>query len=197
MGGYARMKVERDWIYAQLCERIPPGARVLDLGAGMGLLGLVLEERKQGNAVHGIELDDRKVAFARRLALSGSPCQVHGGDLLKDPWPSSDIVVLVDVLHYFPVQTQRGLLCRIAHHLQPGGMLLLRVMDGEAKGRARLTRLIERLAVSLKWNRAPGLHWRGIRETLADLSTAGLHPALCASDSRLLSGNCLVIASKL
>lgn len=196
MGGYARMKVERDWIYAQLCERIPPGARVLDLGAGMGLLGLVLEERKQGHAVHGIEWDDRKVAFARRLALSGSACQVHQGDILKDPWPPSDIVVLVDVLHYFPEQTQKELLHRIAHHLESGGMLLMRVMDREAKGRAWLTRLMERLAVSLKWNRAPDLHWRGIREILADLSAAGLQPTLGASDSRLLDGNCLVIASK-
>lgn len=196
MGGYAKVKVASDWIYAQLCERIPAGTRVLDLGSGVGLLGLVLEERNQGHAIQGIEWDDRKVAFAQRLTGPASACQVRQGDILRDPWPPADVVVLVDVLHYFPESIQKDLLRRIARHLGPGGILFLRVMDREAQGRARLTRILERLAVALKWNRAKDVHWRSITEIQDDLVHCGLRPTVCASASHLLDGNRLIAALK-
>ncbi len=163
MGGYAKVKVAGDQIYAQLCERIEPEAKVLDLGAGVGLLGLVLEERRLDCAVHGIEWDERKVAFAQRLLAPDSPCQVHQGDLLEDPWPAAEVVVLVDVLHYFPEPVQKALLQRIAQHLEPGGILFLRVMNRDAKGRAWITRLLEQSAVVFQWNRAQGIHWRSLQ----------------------------------
>lgn len=196
MAGYAKVKVASDPIYAQLCERIESGARVLDLGAGVGLLGLVLEERRLGNTVQGIEWDERKVAFAQRFLTPGSPCQVCQGDLLQDPWPAADVVVLVDVLHYFPVSVQKELLLRIAQHLEPGGVLFLRVMNREAKGRAWITRLLEQLAVVFQWNQAQGIHWRSLQEIQGELVAFGLQPALCLSKAPLLDGNCLIAATK-
>jgi len=196
MGGYAKVKVASDRIYAQLCGLIEPDARVLDLGSGVGLLGLVLEERQRGNATHGIEWDQRKVAFAQRLIRPGSPCRVIQGDILKDPWPPADVIVLVDVLHYFPETVQQELLARIAAHLAPGGAFLLRVMNRGARGRARFTRLLEQAAVALRWNQASDVHWRTLQAVQEDLSRAGLVPALCLTEAQLLDGNCLVVASK-
>lgn len=196
MGGYAKVKVGSDPIYAQLCGLIEPGCRVLDLGSGLGLLGLVLEERQRGNLTHGIEWDARKVAFAQRLLRPESPCRVEQGDILRDPWPPADVVVLADVLHYFPKPIQQTLVARIAAHLAPGGALLLRVMDRRASGRACLTRLLEKAAVALRWNRAADVHWRPLQEIQEDLARAGLVPALCLTAAHLLDGNCLLIASK-
>jgi 2-polyprenyl-3-methyl-5-hydroxy-6-metoxy-1,4-benzoquinol methylase len=196
LAGYAKVKVGSDWIYAQLCERIRPGARVLDLGSGVGLLGLVLEERRLGYGTYGIEWDERKVAFAQRLLRPESPCRVQQGDLLRDPWPRTDVIVLVDVLHYFPVPTQKVLLQRIADHLEPGGALFLRVMNQSARGWARLTRLLEWGAVLLRWNRATAVHWRNLQEIQDDLVRFGLEPTLCLSKSHFLNGNCLIAASK-
>lgn len=196
MGGYAKVKVASDWIYPQLSERIEPGARVLDLGSGIGLLGLVLEERNQGNTTQGIEWDERKVAFAQRLLRADSPCQVRQGDLLGDPWPPAEVVVLVDVLHYFPESVQKALLARIAAHLPRGGALFLRVTDPEALGRARITRLLERLAVAFRWNRAAQVHWRTLAEIQADLRRCGLEPSLCPAPAHLFDGNRLIAARK-
>lgn len=196
MGGYARVKVEKDRIYAQLYERILPGKKVLDLGAGVGLLGLLLQERNQGNSVHGIEWDDRKVAFAQHLNPGDAPCQVHRGDITKDPWPPTDVVVLIDVLHYFPESVQKDLLQRIAKHLEPGGMLFLRVMNRDVKGRARLTRFLEWVAVTLRWNQASSVCWRRLPDVLDDLSASGLEATICSLDSHLLTGNCLISASR-
>jgi SAM-dependent methyltransferase len=196
MSGYAKVKVVSDWIYARICERIKPGSRVLDLGSGVGLLGMILEEMHQGCTIHGIEWDERKAAFSRKLVAPGSPFKMVQGDILKDPWPPADVVVLVDVLHYFPETIQKELLQRVARHLEPGGTLFLRVMNRDAKGRARLTRILERTAVALRWNRASAVHWRSLEAFQNDLITYGLRPMLCDSGSHLLDGNCLIVASK-
>ncbi len=196
MAGYARAKVAKDGIYTQLYERLPPGKKVLDLGAGIGLLALMLQARNQGNSVHGIEWDERKVALAQQLNPGDGSCQVHQGDITRDPWPPADVVVLIDVLHYFPERVQKELLQRIARHLEPGGMLFLRVMNRDAKGWARLTRVLEWAAVTLRWNRAPGVYWRRLPDILDDLSASGLEPASCSLKSRLLNGNCLIVASR-
>ena len=196
VGGYAKSKIASDWIYPQLYERIEPGTRVLDLGAGVGLLGLLLAEKGQGCVVHGIEWDKRKVAFAQRLIAPESPCHVSQGDLLKESWPPAGVIVLVDVLHYFPESVQKDLLQRIAQHLEPGGTLFLRVMNRDAKGWARFTRLLETAAVVFRWNRAKAVHWRSLKEIQHDLVTFGLQPAICLSRSHLLDGNCLIAATK-
>ncbi len=194
MGGYAKTKVAADWVYPRLCEHIEPGARVLDLGAGVGLLGLVLDGLGLGHRTFGIEWDERKVAFAARSASATS--SVQQGDIFTAPWPEANVVVLVDVLHYFPVARQRDLLCRIAEHLKPGGVLLLRVMDRRASGRARLTRLLECAAVLVRWNRGSSVHWRSLEEIQADLEACGLEPSLCLAGTHLLDGNCLLRARK-
>lgn len=196
MAGYAKTKLARDWIYVQLCDRIEAGASVLDLGSGVGLLGLLLEELNRSHRVHGIERDERKVAFARRLTTPESPSQVRHGNILEDPWPKANVVVLVDVLHYFPPAAQTDLLHRIADHLGPKGTLFIRVMDKHANGRARLTRLLEDAAVAFRWNRAGGVHWRGLQEILDDLVASGLRPSVFRPESSLLSGNCLITATK-
>ncbi len=194
MGGYAKTKVAVDWIYPTLCEHLEPGATVLDLGSGVGLLGLLLEALERGHRTHGIEWDERKVAFAQRIRSGTST--VQQGDIFKAPWPEADVVVLVDVLHYFPPEVQRDLLRRIASHLKPEGVLYLRVMNRNAPGRARLTRLLEKAAVLVRWNRAGNVHWRSLEEIQADLMACGLEPSLCLSGSHLLDGNCLLRARK-
>lgn len=194
MGGYAKTKVATDWVYPRLCEHIEPGATVLDLGSGVGLLGLVLEHLDRGHRTFGIEWDARKVAFAGRLGSAAST--VQQGDIFQAPWPETDAVVLVDVLHYFPLDQQKFLLRRVAEHLKTDGVLFLRVMDRKASGRARLTRLLERAAVLFRWNHGPSIHWRTLEEIQADLQACGLESSLCLAGTHLLDGNCLLRARK-
>lgn len=91
MGGYARTKVAADWVYPRLCEHIEPGASVLDLGSGVGLLGLVLEHLDRGHRTFGIEWDERKVTFAGRIGSTAST--VEQGDIFSAPWPDRKSVV--------------------------------------------------------------------------------------------------------
>lgn len=196
LAGYAKHKVRLDRLYRVALPLVPPGAKVLDLGCGVGLLGLLLEARGSGNETHGIEWDPAKARFAQRLAGGSPSIRVVCGDLLKESWPECSVVSVLDVLHYFPPGQQRTLLARIGSHLPEGGRLLLRVMDSRAGGMAMLTRLCERVAVRIGWNRAMHVHWRPLDEVRKDLLAAGLSiPPSPGAPGRGL-GNCLLVGEK-
>lgn len=198
MSGYARAKLRTDPLYRAALAAIPPDARVLDLGCGMGLLGLLLDARRTGNTTHGIEWDEAKARFGQQLAGESAPtAAVVQGDLLKEPWPPAEVVAALDVLHYLTPPIQREVILRIGTHLPPGGWLLLRVMDARARGLARVTRACERLAIRLGWNRAERAHWRSREAVEADLRDAGLAARdLPLGGGTPASGNLLLLAQK-
>jgi SAM-dependent methyltransferase len=196
LAGYAKGKVRRDRLYQAVLPWIPSGASVLDLGCGVGLLGMLLDARGLGNDIHGIEWDPPKARFAQRLAQGNPVIQVVCGDLCTEPWPECTVVTVLDVLHYLPPEQQRALLFRIGAHLPEGGRLLVRVMDARAGGAAILTRLCERVAVRLGWNRAPRVYWRPLSAVRTDGVDAGFVflPASGAGEESF--GNHLLVGEK-
>ena len=186
-----------DGIYREMLALIPPGANVLDLGCGLGLLGMLLAARGLGNETYGIEWDPTKAHFAKSLAGQAQSFQVVRGDLLSEPWPECSVIVLLDVLHYFRQDQQTALLIRTAEHLPEGGRLLLRVMDSEAKGVAAVTRFCERTAVGLGWNHASRVHWRPLEATRKDAREAGFSILSLPGEAASSIGNRLLIAEKL
>src|SRR5260370_35249906 len=85
--------------------------------------------------MRGIELVAREVARAR-CAL-GPDCEVLEADIRSAPFGSADAVVILDVLHYLPAQSQREVLQRERAARPPGGLLPLPGADA-ARG-VRLT----------------------------------------------------------
>lgn len=194
--GYARNKVRMDGLYPAALPLIPPGEKVLDLGCGVGLLGLLLEARGLRNETFGIEWDPAKARFGQRLAEGRTRTRVHCGDLFQVPWPPSTVVAVLDVLHYLPAERQRDLLRRIGAHLPSGGRLLLRAMDSRSRGMAILTRLAERAAVGLRWNLAPSIHWRPLADLQADLAAAGFRLLATPGMAGTMAGNQLLLCER-
>lgn len=196
LAGYAKSKVRLDHLYRAALPWIPPGAKVLDLGSGVGLLGMLLDARGLGNETHGIEWDAPKARFAQRLAEGNPSIRVVCGDLSKESWPECSVISVLDVLHYFPPEQQRALLLRIGAHLPEGGRLLLRVMDARAGGMAMISRLFERVAVGVGWNRAMRVHWRPLAVVQRDLQEAGVSILPSMGTAHCVWGNCLLVAEK-
>lgn len=196
LAGYAKHKVRMDQLYRVALPLIPPGAKLLDLGCGVGLLGMLLDVRGQGNETHGIEWDPPKARFAGKMAEGNALIRVVCGDLFTEPWPKCTVVAVLDVLHYLPPERQRVLLFRIGAHLPEGGRLLVRVMDAQAGGVAALTRLCEQLAVALGWNRAPRVHWRPLTEVRHDIREAGFEILPTSGEAERFFGNQLLVGEK-
>jgi SAM-dependent methyltransferase len=194
--GYAKNKVRFDQLYRQALAGVPPWEKVLDLGCGVGLLGMLLEARGLGNETHGIEWDPSKARFAQRLTGGGSSSLVVCGDLFNEPWPDCSVVTVLDVLHYLTPELQRKLIFRIGEHLPKGGRVLIRIMDGRAAGLATLTRLLERMAVLVGWNQAACVHWRPLSAVHTDLGEAGLVILPATGGTAQPSGNQLLTYGK-
>lgn len=192
--GYVRFKVRMDPVYRLVCLRLGRVGTVVDLGTGLALLPALLAVRRQAEEIVAVEWDEAKVATAR-LACSGLPSvTLHAADARSFPLPPADAVLMVDLLHYYPVDEQRALLERAAAALRPGGLLVVRETCGRRGGRVRMTRLLEWLSVRFRWNRGPGLFYREREDLVADLSGLGLLCSLEAASSNLHEGNALVWA---
>ncbi|HYL02651.1 MAG TPA: class I SAM-dependent methyltransferase [Steroidobacteraceae bacterium] len=108
--------------------RVPPGARVLDVGCGVGRWSLELAT--QGARVTGIDLSPTMIAQATlRAHLQGvaARCRFRVQDLARlDAGGPFDLVLGVTVLqHILDPAALHAAVERLAAHLAPGGTLVL------------------------------------------------------------------------
>ncbi len=194
--GYLWFKVRMDPVYRLICEQLGEVGAVVDLGTGLAVLPVLLSVRCQAGEIVAVEWDEAKLASAR-IACSKLPnVALHAADARAFPLPPADVVLLVDLLHYYPLEEQRALVARAAVALRPGGRLVIRETFGRRGGGVRLTRLLERLSVRFRWNLGPGLVYQGRDDLVAGLSGLGLECTVESASSGLHEGNLLVWALK-
>jgi 2-polyprenyl-3-methyl-5-hydroxy-6-metoxy-1,4-benzoquinol methylase len=112
----------RAWI-ERLLQRLPAGARVLDLGCGCGV-PVARDLAAAGLAVTGVDLSDVQVERARSLVPTATFLRSDAADV-SFPDGSFDAVVCLYMLIHVPLEEQPALLTRIASWLAPTGVLLL------------------------------------------------------------------------
>ena len=170
---FAQGKLNGDPVFAHIVGRqlVAAGQRVLDLGCGQGLLAVLLELAGRPAArFHGIDLRARDIARARAAAPQGEWVE---GDIRTSEFPPSDVVVILDVLHYICPAEQLEVLERVRRALGDGGTLLLRVADGNGSLRFRYTLFVDHVVTALRAHGWPKLHTRPLAEWRALLESLG------------------------
>ena len=189
---FARGKLARDPVFRSLLERgdLPAQARVLDIGCGQGLLASLLatidSHAKRGHwpptwpaapvgaRYHGIELMARDVARAEAalVALKPAPRFVCA-DMCEAALPESDVVVILDVLHYVDHAAQDALLARVRDALAPRGRLLLRVGDAASRRGFVTSQWVDRVVTLTRGHRVPPTFGRPLSGWVARLHSLG------------------------
>ena len=109
--------------FLAVVQRVPAGARVLDLGAGHGTFARLAVEQGAA-AVTALDPDRRKLFVTYRhprvLFVAGFLDAVAG------PF---DAIALLDVLYRIPRAEWDGFLAGLWQRLAPGGVLLLKDLD--------------------------------------------------------------------
>lgn len=189
---YARFKYRMDPVYRQVCQLVGDSVeRIVDLGTGLGMLPVLLALRGQGQQITGVDWDGAKISSGQTASSGLARVELLEKDIRDYQIPAADVVVLVDVLHYWPRATQRALLERAGSALRPGGRLIIR--ETERKGRALFTRLLEAAALRIGWNRGSGgTSYVTRQELLDELAGLGLSCCVDEASSPVHQGNMLV-----
>ena len=191
---FARGKLGRDPVFRGLIERGLIGAgrsRVLDIGCGQGLFASLLSSMAGMQArgqwppgwaatpaaadYTGIELMPRDVARAQSSIghLQPAPRFVCG-DMCTATLPDSDLVVILDVLHYVDLDAQEGVLRRVRDALPVGsGRLLLRVGDAASRRGFAISQWVDRTVTRVRGHKVSPTWGRTLQEWTAVLQRLG------------------------
>ena len=131
---------------------------LIDVGCGVGLLGLYLRERNFQLPIVGVDRDGRKIGRARAAAAGYQGLEFIEQDAGENLARTGSLV-LFDVLHYLPPAEQKRLLERLVPRVAPGGLLVIRDCPRERNARFWLTLLAERFAQLITWHVATPLHF--------------------------------------
>jgi uncharacterized protein (DUF2062 family)/2-polyprenyl-3-methyl-5-hydroxy-6-metoxy-1,4-benzoquinol methylase len=174
----ARARLLHDPIYPFLIAEnvLSSGARILDLGCGRGLIGVLVglfTKASEARSYLGVDQCDRYVRAARQ-ALDDTPgCAVQTLDLRDFDPPAADVVVINDVLRFLPFTAQDALLRRLARALQPGARLFVRERDAAGGWRFASAALWDAAKIVLPGHPRHGTHHRRAGDLRNALLAAG------------------------
>jgi len=217
---FAHNKLGMDPVFKHLLSRglIAPRARVLDIGCGQGLLASLLRaadtaaargdwpldwaQAPHGARVTGIELMPRDVERAQRAlgaqAVKGADAMDAAefvcGDMRHTPFPASDIVVILDVLHYIDIAEQNRVLERVRTALQPGGRLLLRVGDASSRRGFRTSQWADAIITFVRGHRVLPVFGRSLAAWVVKLEALGFEVETVPMSRGTPFANVLLIA---
>jgi SAM-dependent methyltransferase len=107
-------------------EHVPVASeRLVDLGSGYGIVSLIMGLRRN-TTILGIEASPLRFAIAKQAARNLGQVTFQRGDVAQMPVPSGDVLLLIDILSFFPDETQRHILTTCADSLSPRGILLIK-----------------------------------------------------------------------
>jgi 2-polyprenyl-3-methyl-5-hydroxy-6-metoxy-1,4-benzoquinol methylase len=214
---FAYGKLRGDPAFAHLLRagRIPARSRLLDIGCGQGLLCALLAAAEARHArgewdaawpappalarYTGIDLMSRDVERARAMAEHWGAGEQPArnfvvGDMRDTELPRSDVVVILDVLHYVGYEAQEAVLGRVKAALMPRGTLLLRVGDESTSMSFRYTLLIDRLVMAARGHKLPRLWCRPVADWRKQLERMGFDVETVPMSTGTLFANVLLVA---
>jgi SAM-dependent methyltransferase len=193
---YVAGKLQQDPILGEISALDGDFGRVLDAGAGRGQLGLSLLELGRVTRLSGFDSDPRKVALAQAAGQGQAHYEV--GDLAGFEWPASDSVLLIDVLHYLPIDEQDAVLGRAAASVPIGGRVVVREVDAALGVRSGVTRATEWFTTTIGLNRARSrLEYRSAREIVDRLESLGCSCEVRSASKGTPFANVLIVATRI
>lgn len=149
---------------------MPPGAKLLDIGAGHGVFSVLV--REQGAHPTAVDPDLRKVR-----KLDGVQSVIGYDECIRGTF---DAVAMIDVLYTFPIDQWDALLARVRQRLKPGGMLIVKEQDPTARVKQSWNRMQERLTSLVHLTIAESFSYETPEAFTSRLRRHGFEPVVSA-----------------
>ena len=188
---FARGKLSRDPVFAFLLQQglIGENAEVVDIGCGQGLLASLLTAAagaasgpREWPVAHplkgyfGVDLMQADITRAAEALGHLSP-RVHfaRGDMCECAFPECDVVVILDVLHYVPIDAQNAVIDRVIAALRANGRLLLRIGDERGGLGFAVSQWVDRVVTRIRGHRVTPTFCRPLADWVLLLQGKGLN----------------------
>ncbi len=206
---FARGKLSGDPVFLAMLERglFSNGGRVLDVGCGQGLLASwLLAAHKLHSAgewpagwpapglpqdIRGVDMLERDIARAQ--AALPAPARFEHGDMRHTEFGSSDVVVIMDVLHYVDFDAQNDVLRRVRTALPAGGLFLTRVGDAGAGLGFKMSNWVDRTVAFFRGNRLPPTYCRPLPDWIQALEALGFSVETANMNGNLPFANVMLV----
>jgi len=173
----ARLRVLARYVlcpYSSLLGLFPSAGRILDVGCGDGLLLFLLSLEAKSRTYVGIDIDESKIAIARRARISNAEFLL--GEVSTLPPDSYDCVSIVDVLYLLPKSRWAEFLEQSVRVLGKNGLLIVKEVTDEPHWKYWFAYLEEILAIKvIRMTKGNAPHFETSDIYRAHLEAAGTH----------------------
>jgi uncharacterized protein (DUF2062 family)/SAM-dependent methyltransferase len=192
---FVRWKLRLDKVFEILAAENLGSGTVVDLGCGYGMALCFAASDDNRRRLVGCDIDARRIAVARQ-ALGNLNADLSAADARIFEIPAAELILILDVLHYFPAAEQAMLLKRCCSALTPNGILIFRVPDRGFGLRSKISMVLERLVFASEGNGFRRPHMLPVVEYRTALQDADLQLEERRFQNHLPLSHVLFIARK-
>lgn len=196
---YTSAKISTDPLYNGVYEELEFSTLpLLDVGCGLGILGMYLRERGLENPVTGFDYDHSKIRGGRHMIEKGSyeNITLSQGDARTElPEHHGDVTIL-DILQFFDDSEKKELLKGTAERVAPGGKLIIRSGLAEKNLRFYTTIAADFFAKLTFWMKSAPIHYPTSEFFRTTLETEGLEVSIRPFWGKTPFNNYLIVAKR-
>lgn len=159
---YISCKLRTDPLYDGVFRELKSSQLpLLDIGCGIGILGMYLRERGWANAFMGFDYDASKIKDGCELIAKGNYADIRlsQGDARRHLPDHSGDVAILDILQFFETPEKAVLLESAAARIAPGGTLVIRSGLFEKSLRFYITLAGDIIARCTFWMKSAPVHY--------------------------------------
>lgn len=109
---------------------IPKKGRIADLGCGFGSFDIYLAIKSKDRELIGFELEKNRVNIAKKASLGLNNIKFEQRDFTKNTGLNQyDTILMFDLLHHIPTDTQKKLIQESKKKLKKKGILIIKDVD--------------------------------------------------------------------
>lgn len=144
---WARFGILRQRFLDEIGQYLPEAGPVLDLGCGFGLFSLYYAATGSRRVLHGLDLNPRRIALARRAArrLGLDNVSYQEGDVREFKGDTAVAAAyMLDIVHHLPPGAVPDLVGALRRALPPGALLLVKDVDSRPAPKRWFTWMLDK-----------------------------------------------------
>ncbi|BDS07778.1 methyltransferase [Oceaniferula spumae] len=196
---YTKAKLLSDPLYGGVLAELKSSERpLLDVGCGIGILGLYLRENGWDAEVSGFDYDDEKIEQGLEIIKRGGYERISlaQGDARTELPEHSGNVTILDILQFFTPEEQKKLLRVAGSKVKPGGKFIIRSGLKEKSVRFFITWIGDLIAKGTFWMKAAPTHYPTAQFFREQLESGGFEVEIRPFWGKTPFNNYLIVATR-